>query len=49
MLNKAAINVQQCLFRTARAPCEEEPAKRQGNTDLRVRRTRERFGAALSL
>lgn len=45
LLNKAAINVQQCLFRTARAPCE--PAKRQGNTDLRVRPTRERFGAAL--
>ena len=25
----------------------KKPAKRQGNTDLRVRRTRERFGAAL--
>ncbi|MGA2596753.1 MAG: TetR/AcrR family transcriptional regulator, partial [Bryobacteraceae bacterium] len=25
----------------------QDPAKRQGNTDLRIRRTRERLGAAL--
>jgi AcrR family transcriptional regulator len=34
-------------FRTARGLCLEKMATRQVNTDLRVRRTRERLGAAL--